>query len=76
VSLFIFGTAEGAITIMAASMPILRALLQSGAGPLRRPPSLADEISRPDSLELTKEMEAASFQQRRNGKFFESLPAP
>jgi len=28
VSLLIFGTAEGAITIMAASIPILRALLQ------------------------------------------------
>ena len=28
VNLLIFGTAEGAITIMAASIPILRALLQ------------------------------------------------
>lgn len=32
-NLFIFGTAEGAITIMAASIPILRALFQREARP-------------------------------------------
>jgi len=31
VNLFIFGTAEGAITIMAASIPILRALFHRDA---------------------------------------------
>jgi len=31
VNLFIFGTAEGAVTIMAASIPILRALFSREA---------------------------------------------
>jgi hypothetical protein len=33
VSLYIVGTAEGAITIMAASIPILRALFHKQSGP-------------------------------------------
>jgi hypothetical protein len=33
VSLYIVGTAEGAITIMAASIPILRALFHQKTGP-------------------------------------------
>jgi len=33
VNLFLFGTAEGAITIIAASIPILRALFHRASGP-------------------------------------------
>lgn len=70
--LVIFGIAEGATTIIAASIPVLRALIREGKAPSSPPPVELDHID--DKIPLRRESRAtdtATTPRTRDGSIAE-----